>query len=56
MASIKIKILGYIFLDNGREIRVSAGFKYTPRPQSKENSSLFEAIEDVEQNVIDTPL
>ena len=41
--------------DNGRELKVSAGYKYVPRPPSKENN-LFEAIEDVEENLIMTPM
>lgn len=45
--------------DNGREFKVTAGYKYVPAPQpNKEsaNSSLFDAIEDAEEHLIQTPL
>lgn len=41
--------------DNGRELRVSAGYRCVPKPPSKENN-LFEAIEDMEENLIMTPM
>lgn len=39
--------------DEGREIQVSAGFKYYP---PKEGAVLFDMIEDVEEHPISTPL
>ncbi|XP_067928504.1 MORN repeat-containing protein 1-like isoform X2 [Watersipora subatra] len=46
---------GEIVKDDGRELKVTAGYKYVPRPPSKD-SNLFEAIEDVEENLIQTPM
>ena len=45
--------LSFSLPDQGREIQVSAGFKYFP---PKQGSVLFDMIEDVEEKPIPTPL
>lgn len=42
-----------LFPEQGRELRISAGFRYQP---PKEGSALFDVIEDVEESPISTPL
>ncbi|CAG2250163.1 unnamed protein product [Mytilus edulis] len=45
-------ISGVIYDDEGREIQITAGFKYY---QPSKGSALFDMIEDVEDKPIDTP-
>ncbi|KAK3086141.1 hypothetical protein FSP39_014147, partial [Pinctada imbricata] len=41
--------------DQGRELRLSAGFRYYP-PVKSDDSALFDMIEDMEEKPIETPL
>ncbi|XP_046543654.1 MORN repeat-containing protein 1-like isoform X2 [Haliotis rubra] len=53
--SVKVEChndLGEVIADQGRELLVSAGFKYYP---TKEGSALFDMIEQVEEKPIETP-
>ncbi|XP_046329297.1 MORN repeat-containing protein 1-like isoform X1 [Haliotis rufescens] len=53
--SVKVEChndLGEVIQDQGRELLVSAGFKYYP---TKEGSALFDMIEQVEEKPIETP-
>lgn len=50
----------YVIVDQGREIQITAGYRYTAPPKAADadasNTALFDVIEDVEEKPIPTNL
>ena len=42
--------------EQGREFKISAGYKFTPLPKSSSSQSILELLEDLEAKPISTPL